>query len=101
MTLWMAVIFGSVLVYSWKYLGFLIPERFVSSPRFRELAGYLTVALLAALVGIQSFAKGETIVVDERLPAVIVAGILFYLRVPFVVVIFLAALVAALLRAYL
>jgi branched-subunit amino acid transport protein len=97
-SLWTAVIVSSALVYSWKLFGYLVPERFVSNPRVRELASLLTVSLLAALVGIQTFGTSEGIAVDARLPALILAGVLFWLRVPFVVVVVLAALMAALLR---
>jgi Branched-chain amino acid transport protein (AzlD). len=98
MTLWAAVLVSSALVYSWKLFGFLVPERFVSSPRVKDLATLLTVALLGALVGIQTFGSSGGISFDARVPALLVAGVLFYLRVPFVVVVAVAATVAALIR---
>lgn len=98
MTLWSAILVSSALVYSWKLFGYLVPEKFVSSPRIKELAALLTVALLAALVGIQTFVSAEGVSIDARVPALIVAGVLFYLRVPFVVVVVIAAAIAALLR---
>lgn len=98
MTLWAAVLVSSALVYSWKLFGFLVPERFVSSPKVKDLATLLTVALLGALVGIQTFGSSEGISFDARVPALLVAGVLFYLRVPFVVVVAVAATVAALIR---
>jgi len=101
MTLWLAVIAGSALVYSWKLFGYLIPERFVSNPRIKELATLLTVALLAALVGIQTFVSSEGVTIDARLPSIALSGLLFFLRVPFIVVVVAAAATAALLRAVL
>lgn len=98
MTLWSAILLSSALVYSWKFFGYLVPERFVSNPKIKELAALLTVALLAALVGIQTFTSSEGITLDARVPALIVAGVLFYLRLPFVVVVIVAAAIAALLR---
>lgn len=98
MTLWAAVLISSALVYSWKYLGYLVPERFVSSPKIKDLASLLTVALLAALVGIQTFVSAAGVGLDARVPAVLVAGLLFYLRVPFVIVVVAAATVAGLIR---
>jgi hypothetical protein len=76
----------------------LIPERLVSSPKIKELASLLTVALLAALVGIQTFGSADGVSLDARLPALMVAGVLFYLRLPFIVVVVAAALVAGLIR---
>lgn len=98
MTLWSAILLSSAMVYSWKLFGYLVPEKFVSNPRIKELAALLTVALLAALVGIQTFVSAEGVAVDARVPALVVAGVLFYLRVPFVVVVVIAAAIAALLR---
>ena len=80
MTLWSAVLISSALVYSWKLLGYLVPERFVSNPRIKELAALLTVALLAGLVGIQTFVSTEGISLDARVPALALAGFLFYLQ---------------------
>lgn len=98
MSLWAAILVSSALVYSWKLFGYLVPEKFVSSPKIKELAALLTVALLAALVGIQTFVSAEGLSVDARVPAIVAAGILFYLRVPFVVVVIVAAAIAALIR---
>jgi branched-subunit amino acid transport protein len=98
MSLWAAILVSSALVYSWKLFGYLVPEKFVSNPKIKELAALLTVALLAALVGIQTFVSAEGLSVDARLPAIVAAGILFYLRVPFVVVVIVAAAIAALIR---
>lgn len=98
MTLWTAVLVSSALVYSWKLFGYLVPERFVSSPKVKDLATLLTVALLGALVGIQTFGSADGISFDARIPALLAAGVLFYLRVPFVVVVAAAATIAALIR---
>lgn len=94
----LTVVVASVLVFSWKLLGYLIPQRFIteSVQRFSER---VTVTLLAALVGIQTVSGSEGLVLDARVPAVLVAAGLLLLRLPFIVVIVAAALVAAGLRA--
>jgi hypothetical protein len=48
---------------------------------------------------VQTLGAGQEIVVDARVPAVVVAAALFALRVPFIVVVTVAALVAAGIRA--
>ena len=101
MTLWVGVLVASALVYSWKLLGHLIPERFVQNPSIRSLAALLTVAMLAGLVGIQTFVSAEGITLDARAAALAVAAVLFYLRVPFIFVVITAAAVASLLRMWL
>jgi branched-subunit amino acid transport protein len=98
MTLWSAILVSSALVYSWKLFGYLVPEKFVSNPKIKELAALLTVALLAALVAIQTFVSADGLSIDARVPALVAAGILFYLRVPFVVVVIVAAAIASLIR---
>jgi hypothetical protein len=101
MTIWVGVLLASALVYSWKLLGHLVPERFVQNPNIRSLAALLTVAMLAGLVGIQTFVSSEGIVLDARAAALAVAALLFYFRVPFIFVVMAAALVASLLRLWL
>lgn len=94
------VLAASAAVYSWKLFGYLIPERFISR-FFRAFADRVTVVLLVALVTVQTFSASEGLAFDARVPAVILAGILFWLRVPYIVVVIAAAACAALLRQYL
>jgi hypothetical protein len=101
MTLWAGVLLASALVYSWKLLGHLVPERFVKNPSIRSLAALLTVAMLAGLVGVQTFVSAEGFSLDARAAALAVAAVLFYLRVPFIFVVIAAAAVASLLRMWL
>jgi hypothetical protein len=62
------------------------------------VADFIPVALLAALVAVQVFAAGDGLVVDARLAALAFAVVALLLRAPFLVVVFGAALVAALVR---
>jgi len=59
----------------------------------------LAPALLAALVAIELTGPNGVVHVDVKIPAVIVAGGLAALRVPFIVCVVAGAFVAALLRA--
>jgi hypothetical protein len=97
-TLWLAITISSAAVFSWKILGYLVPEKYVGNSKVQSLATLLTVSLLASLVGIQSFVGNQGIELDARVPALLVAGLLFYLRAPFLVAVGMAALVAALVR---
>lgn len=98
MTLWNAVLMAAIICVALKTLGYLIPARFVEAPRPARIADLLTVALLAALVAVQTLGVGQAIVVDARIPALLVAAGLLMLRAPFLVVVVAAAVVAALLR---
>lgn len=94
----LAVIAASLAVFSWKLLGYLVPERFVSNPKFKQLADAITVGLLSALVGIQGFTSNSEWTVDSRLPALIFAAVLLWLRMPFIIVIGGAAAFSAIVR---
>ena len=98
MTLWTIIIIASVGCLALKLSGYLVPPSFMEKPRPSRVANLLTVALLAALVATQTFASGSEVVLDARVPALMVAAGLFALRVPFILVIIAAAATAALLR---
>lgn len=98
MTLWTAILIASIVCVVWKTLGYLIPQRWLDAPRPMRIADLLTVALLAALVAVQTLGAGQAVVIDARVPAVLVAAGLLLLRAPFLLVVAAAALTAALLR---
>lgn len=98
MTVWHTILLASIAVFAIKLAGYLVPPTLIERPTPSRVANLLTVALLAALIVVQTLADGQAIVVDARVPAVIVAAVLFALRVPFIVVVAGAALVAAVLR---
>lgn len=98
MTLWLTVIIASVLSFAVKYTGYLIPQSMLEKPKFTRVTNLLTVAMLAALVAVQTLGAGQSIAVDARIPAVILAAILFSFRVPFIVVVVVAGIVAVVLR---
>lgn len=98
MTMWTAVLVASLVCVALKTVGYLIPPKWVEAPRPLRIADLLTVALLAALVAVQTLGDGQAVAVDARVPAILVAAGLLLLRAPFLVVVVAAALVAALLR---
>jgi branched-subunit amino acid transport protein len=95
MDIWIAVIAASLAVYSWKIIGSNLPERILNNPKISRLATYLTVALMAGLVGVQGFVNNRDITLDARLPALLLAVVLAILRVPFIVIVLVAAATAA------
>lgn len=100
MSLWSIIIIASLAGLAMKVSGYLVRPEFMERERPARVAELLTVSLLAALVTTQALASGQEIVLDARVPALIVAGVLFALRVPFIVVIIAAAVTAALIRAF-
>ncbi|CAN7322150.1 AzlD domain-containing protein [Microbacterium sp. LjRoot45] len=98
MNLWNAVLIASIVCVGLKGLGYLIPPRWFDAPTPSRITDLLTVALLAALVAVQTLGAGQNVVVDARVPALLVAAGLLLIRAPFLVVVVAAAAVAALLR---
>ena len=100
MTLWLGILIASAAVYSWKILGFMVPSSVLNNPTISRIASLLTVALLAALLGVQGLTGGGEIEFDARVPAIGVAAVLLYFRAPFVVMVAASAIVAALIRLF-
>jgi hypothetical protein len=92
-----SLLFASLAVYSWKLLGHLVPAK-LTGDKFRRTTDAITIALLAALVGVQGFTLSGEVVFDERVLALGVAALLLVLRAPFILVVIVAAVVAGLLR---
>ena len=99
MSTWLVVLIACAAAYALKLSGYFVPAAILERPRIDRTAALMTVGLLAALVATQTFTTGTELVLDARIPAVIVAGGLLALRVPFIVVVIAAAAVAAGIRA--
>jgi uncharacterized membrane protein len=97
--MWIAVLAGSLGCYLEKVAGYFLPRTVLENPSVRRVAGLLPVALLAALVAVQTFGDGQSLVIDARLAGLVVAVIALLLRAPFLVVVLAAAVTAAVLRA--
>ena len=100
MSLWSAILLAALICLALKAAGYLVPPRVLEAPRTARISDLLTVALLAALVAVQALGDGQAITVDARVPALLVAGGLLWLRQSFLAVVAAAALVAALLRLF-
>ena len=96
--MWTAILVAAVGCYLLKLGGLSVPAAVLEHPVVERVADLLPVALLAALVGVQVFADGPHLVVDARLVGLGVAVVALLLRAPFIVVVLLAALAAALVR---
>lgn len=96
--IWVAILGAGVGCYLLKLAGLSVPSRVLDRPLVERIADLVPVALLSALVAVQVFAQGHELVLDARLAGLGVAVVLLLLRAPFLVVVFGAALAAALLR---
>lgn len=97
--IWAAVLLGSLGTFAAKAVGYLLPASTLEHPRVRGIAALLPVALLSALVAVQTLVSESTLVFDARLAALAVAVVALLLRAPFLAVVVAAAVTAAVLRA--
>ena len=95
---WLVVLGAGLGCYLLKLAGLSIPPSVLDHPVIERVADLVPVALLAALVAVQVLSTGPDLVVDARLAGLAAAVVLLVVRAPFLVVVFGAALVAALVR---
>lgn len=95
---WVVVLVVGAVTVLFKAAGPVFLGRRALPPRVLALVEVLAPAMLAALVVTQAVGGDETIVLDERIAGVAVAGVALLLRAPLIVVMAAAAATAALLR---
>lgn len=101
MSVWFAIIAASVIAFGLKFAGYTVPPAYLEKPRVSRITTLLPAALLAALVVMQTFTVGSSLVLDARAAGLGAAIIALVLRAPFIVVVIAAAATAAALRAFL
>jgi branched-subunit amino acid transport protein len=100
MIIWIAVIATGVGCYALKLAGLVMPQRVLNDARVRRFTELVPVALLTALIAVQTLAHGRELEADgPRLAGLAAAVVALLLRAPFLVVLLLAAGVTATLRA--
>jgi uncharacterized membrane protein len=97
--LWLLVILTIVGCYLLKLAGYLVPARVLDRPQVRRVVELVPVALLAALVVVEAVASGRHLEFDgARLAGFGVGAVAVWRRAPFLVVVVVAGLTAALVR---
>ena len=96
---WWAVIVATLACYLTKLAGHSVPQSVLDRPLVKAISDALPIALLMALVAVQTFAVGQHLVLDARVAGVYAAVVALLLRAPFLVVVVVAAATAALFRA--
>lgn len=98
MSIWGAVIAASLISFLTKLSGYTVPSAWLEHPKVARVSALLPVALLASLVVLQTFSNGQRLTIDARAAGLLVAVAALIARLPFIVVVILAAVAAALLR---
>lgn len=96
--IWTAVLAAALGCYLLKLTGLSVPASVLERPQVARVADLLPVALLAALIAVQVLGDGQRLVLDARLVGLAAAVGALLLRAPFLVVVGVAALTAALVR---
>ncbi len=100
MTLWGWIVLACVAAWALKFAGYLVPVRWMESPRMSRVAGTLTIGLLASLTTMNALSAGQGLAFDARIGALLVAAVALALRAPFLLVVVLGAVAAALIRLF-
>ncbi|QIK76921.1 AzlD domain-containing protein [Nocardioides piscis] len=96
--MWLAIGVAAVGCYALKLAGLSLPERVLAHPVVARIADVIPVALLAALIAVQTWSSGASLTVDARTAGLTFALAALLLRAPFLVVVIGAAAVAAFVR---
>ncbi|HWD61925.1 MAG TPA: AzlD domain-containing protein [Humibacter sp.] len=98
MTTWLYILAAAAVAYLTKLLGYLVPAKLLKNKRMTRVAGALTIGLLASLTVLNTFASGQQLVFDSRIGSLVAALIALLLKAPFLLVVIVGAVAAALLR---
>ncbi|MGP4025093.1 AzlD domain-containing protein [Actinomadura sp. 3N407] len=99
MNVWIAVIATGLGCYALKLGGLVTPQRVLEDPRVLRFTELVPVALLTALIAVQALADGRTLEFDAaRMAGLGAAVAALLLKLPFLVVLIVAAGTAAGLR---
>ena len=72
-----------------------MPEKWLAHPKIQRVNALIPIALLSALVAVQSFSEKSKLMIDQRLAGLCVAVITLMLKAPFPIVVISAAVSSA------
>ena len=85
--------------YALKLVGALAAGRVQDGAEAGGRLDVLVVPVIAGLIAVQTIGEGRDVVLDARVPALLVAALLIWRRAPLLLVVLAAGATAALLRA--
>ena len=85
-------------LYLEKLAGYLLPASVLEQASVRRIAALLPIALLAAIVAVQTVGSGRGVALDARIPGLAVAVVLLSRRANFLVTVVGAAATTAIVR---
>ena len=93
--IWIATLVTSFICFVLKLLGYSLPESILNKPIVQRINSLIPIALLSALVAVQTFGIEKSVQIDHRLAGVVVAGIALRFKASFPVMMLLAAMTSA------
>lgn len=96
MSLWSWIVLAAGMAFIIKLAGYLLPQSLLDRPVVTELAGAMTVGLLASLTIVNTVGNGQGVALDARLLALVAGGGALALKAPYIVVVIVGGLAAAL-----
>ena len=88
---WVATIGTSVIAFALKYSGHSVPERWLSHPRIQRVNLLIPIALLSALVAMQTFSEKSQLMIDQRIVGLYVAIVALIYKAPIPVLVISSA----------
>ncbi len=96
---WAAVLTLCAAAYALKAVGALAASRAPDGAAAGSRLDVLVVPVIAGLIAVQTFGDGQSLVLDARAPAMLVAAVLLWRKVPLLLVALAAGGTAAALHA--
>jgi len=93
--IWIATLVTSFICFVLKLLGYSLPESILNKPIVQRINSLIPIALLSALVAVQTFGIEKSVQIDHRVAGVVVAGIALRFKASFPVMMLLAAVTSA------
>ena len=95
-SLWIATLATSGICFLLKYLGYSLPESILNKPVIQRINLLIPIALLSALVAVQTFGNDENVVLDHRMAGVGAAAVALKFKASFPIIMIVAAVTSAL-----
>lgn len=95
-SLWIATLATSGICFLLKYLGYSLPESILNKPVIQRVNLLIPIALLSALVAVQTFGSDENVVFDHRMAGVGAAAVALKFKASFPIIMIVAAVTSAL-----
>lgn len=93
--IWIATLVTSAICFMLKLLGYSIPASVLNKPQIQRINLLIPIALLSALVAVQTFGVEDRVLIDHRVAGVTAAAVALRFRANFPTMMFLAAVVSA------